>query len=78
MGDGLGYCRLANAGRAMKPEDFLCSVGIVDPVAGCSQNAFTSAGVASTFGVLGRGIMECIEGNKLFEDAQTYNRRNQE
>ena len=71
-GNGLSYCRLAHAGWAMEPENFLVSVGIVDPVAHRSQNAFASAGVALTLGVLCRGVMKCVKGNEFFEEVQTY------
>ena len=72
MGNGLGNRRFANPGWAMKPEDLFFSVGIVNPVARRSQYAFTRPWMASTFVVLGRGVMESVEGNKLFEEAQAY------
>jgi len=68
MRNGLSNCRLADTSWTMKPENYLLSIGIVNPVAHRSQNAFTSAGLASTFGVLGRGVVESVEGNEIFEE----------
>ena len=52
----------------MKPENFLFSVGVVNPVTHSVQNAFARAGVALTFGVLGRGVVESVKGDEFFEE----------